>query len=439
VVRWQYGVVPDAVPRVLLDASAIVGAGFGQSGPFRHLLRDAADKRVEVLVPEVAIVEAVFVFRRDLAAVRDALEALPKLMRAAGYEWDLLQRPTLARRMEERLRRQLADANVEPLAAPAVDGDVLVQRILRRRKPTKPLVNGPDGRELRDQPEGFRDQLVWEHVRAAAEAGPLVFLCDNTRDFAARRSRRDGRARLHFDLLEDLEADRSAGRSTGEVELLLDVETFVREYLHDENVVDDVRRLLDGDAGDEVVEQARELVARDGLTVDGFVPPVALHADVEEATLTLLAPRLQLELVDAYLESSEDEPREYGVTLTLTGDGTIDWVVSAPASWDLEAFADLVDGDTAGGGFIHDVDTSPVTLTAYGRYRPSTEEWTALEFELAEQASDEYERRTLEHQQRWIAFEQEVGLLPTGEELEVDDKAPPRPVSADAFRLRRRR
>lgn len=47
----------DPAPRVLLDTSVIVEAGYGRSGPFEHLLRDAADQRVQVIVPEVVLAE----------------------------------------------------------------------------------------------------------------------------------------------------------------------------------------------------------------------------------------------------------------------------------------------------------------------------------------------------------------------------------------------
>ena len=65
-----------------------------------------------------------------------------------------------------------------------------MQRVLDRRKPTKPLAVDEDGREVPDQTEGFRDQLVWEHVRGAAEMGPVIFISDNTRDFGVKRTRK---------------------------------------------------------------------------------------------------------------------------------------------------------------------------------------------------------------------------------------------------------
>jgi len=412
-----------AIPQVVLDTTAIVGAGFGRSGPFAHLLRDAGDGRVKVIVPEVVIGEAVFVYRRDLFDVRDALERLPPLMRAAGYGWDLLQRPALVRRMESDLRHRLDEAGIEIVEAPRIDVDVLVRRIHERRKPTKQLSVDKTGRELRDQTEGFRDQLVWEHVRSAAEDGPVVFISDNTHDFGVKKSRHGGRADVHPQLLEDLEEDRDTGRSSGHVELMLNIAAFVDEYLKDEDIVEDMQHLLDGGAGELASDEVRRLVNEDGLTMDSFTPPVAVQGDVEEATLTALSGPLEPSLVDVYLESAEGERREYGVTLMLVGEGAVQWLVSAPAPWDYELFASLVEGDTAGGGFIHDVDTTPVQITVYGRYRPSEDEWVALEVEPAEQTADEAERRNREHDAYLIAREQDLGLLPSDEEIESLEQA----------------
>jgi len=59
-------VMGDSAVRVLLDTQAIVKEGFGTSGAFRHLLRDVAGRRVELIVPELAVLETSFVFRRQL-------------------------------------------------------------------------------------------------------------------------------------------------------------------------------------------------------------------------------------------------------------------------------------------------------------------------------------------------------------------------------------
>ena len=83
--------ISEPVPRVLLDTSVIVDAGYGRSGPFEHLLRDAADQRVQVIIPEVVLAETVFVYRRELQHMRGALEELPQLLAAAGHRREQLR------------------------------------------------------------------------------------------------------------------------------------------------------------------------------------------------------------------------------------------------------------------------------------------------------------------------------------------------------------
>jgi len=153
---------------------------------------------------------------------------------------------------EKRLRAELERAGVTPVAAPVLDGDDLVKRVLDRRKPTKALKCDAKGKELPDQPEGFRDQLLWAHVRDAAMAGRVVFVTGNIRDFAGNNTAAEGRAELHPQLRDDLKRDRAEGGSIGDVELFLDVRTVVRELLQDDDILEIAAQLLDGDAGVEM-------------------------------------------------------------------------------------------------------------------------------------------------------------------------------------------
>jgi predicted nucleic acid-binding protein len=409
----------DPVPRVLLDTSVIVEAGYGRSGPFEHLLRDAADQRVQVIVPEVVLAETGFVYRRELQHMRGALEDLPRLLAAAGHRREQLRPRALKESMERELRKRLAEAGIAPVPAPASDHDELARRIMARRKPTKALAHDRDGNELSEQNEGYRDQIIWEHVRAAAQDGPLVFACANTRDFADRKTVSEGRAELHPDLQEELKADRDSGRSTGEVTLVLSVQAFVRDHLQDEDILNDMRRLLDGRAGGELGEIVRQEVRDSGVQLEGYEPPVALQSHVEEATLATLDSVDDIEVIDVYLESDEGEPREYGVTLDVTGSGGVDWAVNAPSSWDLEKFSGLVEGDTAGGGIILDSDPSQVQITLSGRYLPSEEEWSEIEVESARQTPQEVQEREARNYAAQLHAEQELGLFPSDEEIEA--------------------
>jgi PIN domain len=412
--------VVDAIPRVLLDACVVVEAGYGRSTAFRHLLRNVADQRVELIVPEMAVAETVYVYRRRLSDARKVLEQLPNLMAAAGYPRDQPSPRALERRMEDELRGLLSRAGVTPAPAPAVDSDALVARVLARRKPTKQLARDDKGHEVKEQNEGFRDQLLWEHVRAAAEGGPVIFVCGNTHDFADRQTIKDGRAELHPELLEDLESDKRDGRSTGDVTLVLDVKTLVSDFLQDENESADMERLLAGSAGEQLRAAVRDLVNEAGVAVEEFEPPIALEGHVEEATLIAADRTDNIYLVDAFLESSDDEPREYAVTAEVKCSGPVQWEVNAPTSWDLETFSGLVEGDIAGGGFIHDVDGSDVLVTVNGRFSPSDDEWEYVELDVAQETPDEAQQRREQNMNAQMRREQELGLIPSDDE--IDDR-----------------
>ena len=138
----------DPVLRVLLDTSVIVGAGYGRSGPFEHLLRDSADQRVQVIVPEVVLAETGFVYRHELQHMRGALENLPRLLAAAGHRREQLRPRALQEGMERELRERLAEAGITPVPAPVSDHDELTRRIMARRKPTKALAHDGNGNEL---------------------------------------------------------------------------------------------------------------------------------------------------------------------------------------------------------------------------------------------------------------------------------------------------
>lgn len=412
--------VSESAMRVLLDAQAIVSEGFGTSGAFRHLLRDAADGRVELIVPETAVVETVFVLRRRLQKHRAALKELPPLLRAAGVSVELNAQQLVAL-LEQRLRDALKVAAVTPVAAPALDGDDLVRRILARRKPTKDLTYDGKGNEKPDQAEGFRDQLVWAHVRTAAVAGPVVFVTGNTRDFAEPNSVSDGRANLHLDLREDLEHDKTKHGSTGEVELFIDVRTVVRELLQDEDVLQGAKELLVGDAGEQLRRCVADLVNERSVAMDEFSPQDLVEGDIEESTLSTFAPSdLNVDLEDAYLESDDDEPRCYGINATVAGVGDVDWYVSAPTGGDIEAFGDHVENVDHGGGLLQWRDeVVPVCLSVYGQYTPSTGEWSNVSVDYASMPSAELDSRDRAHRDEEYRRLQAVGVEPSDEEMEA--------------------
>lgn len=74
-----------------------------------------------------------------------------------------------------------------------------------------------------------------------------------------------------------------------------------------------MKHLLAGSAGEQLRAAVRDLVNEAGVAVEAFELPIALEGHVEEAT-PIAANRIDgIYLVDAFLESSDDEPRDYAV------------------------------------------------------------------------------------------------------------------------------
>lgn len=189
--------------RAVLDASAIIGAGYGRSYAFRRLLHDVRAGDVKLVVPELAILETVAVLGRYLRNARKSLTGANALFKAGGVSLPVEAEVVAA--CEKFLRGALKDAGVETPASYAAH-DELVKRILEHRKPTKPAGRDKNEKELSDQPEDYRDQLLWSMVRDQASKSPLVFITANTNDFADTDKKVDeaGFAELHEQLQEDL-------------------------------------------------------------------------------------------------------------------------------------------------------------------------------------------------------------------------------------------
>jgi hypothetical protein len=385
--------VSDEKLRVILDASAIVGAGYGRSLAFRRLLREAGDHRIDLLVPELAITEVCAVLRRKLQNLKVASKETARLLAAGGVEMPSID--DLVTACGSHIRQELASAGVTPLPSQA-SHDEIVQRILARRKPTKAAKRDERGHELDDQPEDYRDQLLWAMVRDAAKDGALVFISDNTADFADEETidRAIGRADLHADLREDLETDVSGG--SARVTLYLTIKRVADELLprpEDEDDRDEMEALVKGVARDSLALALRDALGTQSAAVNNYQPPIPLTSYVEEATLESLDQLTSAAVTDAYQEADPTEPRRYVVSLDLRGEGTVAWYVSAVSAYDHEAFASIVESPDAG-GIIQDYTSGErVELTAGGIYIPSEDVWHDVEVDYVQQPDMESSAR----------------------------------------------
>jgi predicted nucleic acid-binding protein len=374
--------------RVVLDASAIIGAGYGRSLAFRRLLREAGDHRVQLLVPELAILETCAVLRRKLENLKIASKETSRLLAAGGVHMPGVD--DLVTDCERHIRQSLAATGVVPLPSQG-SHDEIVRRILTRRKPTKAAARDAQGRELDDQPEDYRDQLLWAMVRDTAKTGPVVFISDNTADFAneATVDRTLGRADLHADLLADLEAHRPGGAAN--VKLFLTIRRAADELLprpEDEDDRDEMQSLIRDRARDSFRLALRDAVAAQPVAVNNYLPPVPLTSDIEEASLDTLDSLADSDISDAYQEADLDAPRRYVVSVDVRGEGTVAWYVSAVSPYDHEALSSIVESPDAGGIIQDYTSGEAVELTVAGVYIPSEDVWEDVEVDYAQQPDD---------------------------------------------------
>jgi hypothetical protein len=218
--------------RIVVDANVIVSSPRLNSGPWRALLRASDRGLVDLLIPEVCLLEADSWFRREMPGrIADYKKALARLEHMGlRLERDYISyaRPHDILSIGDEhtaaysayLRERICNhATVIPI--PDVAHAVLVERATSRRRP------------FTEKGTGYRDALIWFSVLALAEEGPLVFLTSNTKDFA------DG-TNLHPDLVDDLVA---AGLRGSHVVLEVSLSQLVQSTIPEEEL--DVRSDLE--------------------------------------------------------------------------------------------------------------------------------------------------------------------------------------------------
>ncbi len=305
--------------KLVVDANTLSSDHYLASPSFVVIANEIADGDLEVIVPEVAVIETVGNFRRSIDHAHNALEKF-------GGKWNrLLPDPTkledldaylddLAATYEETLRAKLADlgARVQPI--PDVAHESLVQRAVERRPPC-------DGNG-----NGYRDSLIWETILVIAAEGDDVVFVTNDTDFTIEEE--EDRRTLHPDLLADLE---EAGVDV-EVTVVADIHIAIREYLsQDEAEIADL------------AQQVRLELLNEWLQEDAALYEGALQAkvDPEAAGLPRSATGAEIE----YVEDVADV-EEYSLLRRLGDSVLIEFEVRADAGVDV--WIDEWDADDLG-------------------------------------------------------------------------------------------
>ena len=177
---------------IVLDANAIFEDGRGLGNRTQELLSIAQALQFQVHVPEVALVEVVGRFSRDLAdklgtmqgQIRTLSWVVSRKLHSPIDPSETLNETQLFR---DRLTDRFAGADVKILEYPTVPHEQIVNRAASRTKPFDK--NG----------SGYRDTLIWFNILelAAAVDGQIVLV---TRDDDFRGDH----GNLHEDLVNDL-------------------------------------------------------------------------------------------------------------------------------------------------------------------------------------------------------------------------------------------
>lgn len=327
---------------VVLDTTVLVAEGYGSSRRFDRLLLAHRHRRVEVIVPELCVIEAAAIAERKLRRLSNRERAgVFVALAGAGFEVPRnLQE--VSDRIQERLRSALEEAGAPARRVDTVRAEDIVRRVMEGKRPSP--VRIAESKE--DEPqEGFRDQLVWAHVREQAKDRRLSFISSNTDDFGADdvKGRDSGPYSLHPDLLEDLKGD---GIDVDRVIAYRDLAAFASAELRDTELLERVHETLsaDPDAFSSVIMEM--LVHISPIQVDGYLPVEPLESEIEADTGAPRALRVDsTQLAEIY----ELDEENYDVIATVPAEVDVDWYTAHPSAWDLEIYGSAVEAPDAGG------------------------------------------------------------------------------------------
>lgn len=186
---------------VILDANVIVSDPLLRGSTWPQLADAISGKRVEVLLPRLALEEAISTYRRAREAKAVEIQAVGRrASRDVQKHLDQAVAVALkeAKTYPKLIVKALADIGVTLLDVPRTSHQQVARRAMERRRP------------FDDAGSGYRDTLHWmsvlEVVDDRYEANDIVFISADRRAFGGA-----GKAsgRLHSHLVEDL-AERDA-------------------------------------------------------------------------------------------------------------------------------------------------------------------------------------------------------------------------------------
>jgi hypothetical protein len=160
------------------------------------------------------------------------------------------------------------------------------------------------------------------------------------------------------------------------------------------------------------------LVNARGWPFDEFTQDDYVEGELGDAKLHDFVAEAQPVIREAYIGVEDGGSATYDVVATLDGQGDAHWHVSQLSGADLDAFSGRVE-DVDAGGLLWDIDAaSPCRINVTAQFVVRGRTWAELDIEHLSLAPEEIKRRGRHHDDAETRRLQDLGLLPTDDEIE---------------------
>jgi len=310
--------------RILLDTNALYPDPKLERAPARLLLAAASNDELELVVPELVILEGAAVFRRRLKELARDVAGAERGYRTLGvtFEQEVPNADQEAAEYERALRARLLEVGARTPAPPDMPHVDVARRAIQRRRPFDAKGNG------------YRDTLIWLQALSEAADDQVVLV---TQDKAFRADK--GMEALAGELCDELEA---AGLPRDRVRLSSHLAETVRDVVEPSaQAVTRLHALL----GEEEFRSSIYEAVNESLQfkeVDAPREDPDLHAlDVAEVQIDGVLEVDDLEIDDAYVD---DDRLAFNVGGRLDAEVSLYPLKSQIASVDLPGVS-IVDAD----------------------------------------------------------------------------------------------
>jgi PIN domain len=192
---------------IVLDANILVASPRLENRDWSSLINSASDWGIRIVVPEVAVMEAINVVTRNWASRRAKVAALDVGVFDVGVSHSAMLDEIDAQiaAYGDLLRSRIEQAGVQVVPTPDVPHIEIARRASKGRAP------------FTKDKDGYRDTLIWYSVLAVAHDNPhsdVWFVSDNHTDFGPKPpnwtgdgqgDREDCPILFHNDLIADLD------------------------------------------------------------------------------------------------------------------------------------------------------------------------------------------------------------------------------------------